>query len=347
MPNRDPLYQKGANGIVAEYVCAYELAVLLELNQLTVRTPTQTLLTMRDQAIERVASDLSETQLERAKQQGKALAEHIYHNDSVIASARQQKSKSTLLDVLPVGGGNDKEDPADLVLQWLEGTRHSGRAAYSLKATAGGETSLGSKSSRAMLTRLFLGKEQASDEEFRDTFGQPGSAYLEHAELYRRCANDFYESTEGKAFLDAYEKRKGTRKVNNRLRRKEVGDWFNRKHGYKSEHRYAQLLVDCTGKQMQCDTAGLVEAWSFLLGRPDMNVLEAVAGGDGIVQQIISSKNESKYQRLASLLSPGLIVAFNNSSGKSIVTVTLQNGSGRGELTMAVWKDGTVQFKAK
>lgn len=169
-------------------------------------------------------------------------------------------------------------------------------------------------------------------------------------QLFKSTANEFYASEVSRDFLDAYEARKGTRKVNNPLRRKEVGDYFTAKFGFVSEHKLANLYVECyrigtaqlePGAKAQ---EAFVRSLRFILGNPELLVLDA-KDGSGVIEIVNSLKNPI-YNSLNRVLRPGLEMTLSSKADTSIIGVNLRrNDEVLERLSLAMWKDGTIQFK--
>lgn len=79
MPQSPTLYQKGANGLIAEYECAMHLHSLL--SDTAYCTPSRDeLMFLRDQEIGKFTKELTSGQIDRAKAQGQALAGYLAKN---------------------------------------------------------------------------------------------------------------------------------------------------------------------------------------------------------------------------------------------------------------------------
>ena len=347
--------QKGGNGLVAEYQCALVLSSLLEVKGVLVDQTQRSLQTDLDNAIQRVANELSPAQVHRALNQGSALGEYLYNciiDDPVaigidVSSSRYFVSSAS---VATTGHSTNSGEPSDLVLELR------GESVFvlpvSLKAYKGGTVSLGSKSARASLVRLFLAKDRATDSEFVNFFGSLGRSFIDLFEDFKRASTEFYASGAGQTFVDAYEARKGTRKVNNPLRRKELGDYFLATRGFKSEHKFAEMYVDLLEQgylkiQGTEDASGqFVKELRFILGNPEMLSLNAIAGADGRVVEVHNSLSHPAYRQLNAVLRPGVRLNLQARPNSSIVNVELRRANEVSrDLSLAIWKDATIQYK--
>jgi len=348
--------QKGANGLIAEYKSAAVLNLLLANDGFELATNQSELEANLAAAIARVGNELTTSQIERALKQGEASAVYIFEqltsDPRAIGLEDFHLNRSTdVIKVSTVGNETNSGDPTDLIIE-IHRNSILTTLAISLKAYKGPESSLGSKSSRATLCRMFLNSESVSDEEFIAFFGDKGASFLKELKKFKQTADDFYNSYLSKPFLDAYEARKGTRKVNNPLRRKEVGDYFIALHGYKSEHRLAELYVDLFnyGKTV-IDTGGehaevFISALRFILGNPEMLVIDVIANEQGEIIEIHNSLDHPVYQAFNKVLNPGVELLLKYKPGSSIINVTLKNKSVVfNNLSLAMWKDGTLQYK--
>lgn len=354
------LNQRGANGLVAEYVCAAELNRRL-LDAGCDCLADQGLLDEGvDATVERVANELSPAQLDRAIAQGVALAEYVLQaltqDPAVLAmSLDPGEVLGRSIDVRPVGHQTSKGSSVDLVVEVLpvdDAHDESELLELSLKAYAGTVSSLGSKSARACLSRAFLGEARVSDEEFVERFGGLGQEFLDLFDDFKAVAKEFYASPAGTRFVDEYEARKGTRKVNNPLRRKEVGNYFFDVRGFKSEHRFAELFVRMFNAGVQSlrtedDWAKFLAGMRFVLGF-DRGVvtLNAIADDDGVVRQIDNSNETTAYGRVRRALVTGCSFRLEARPNSGNIGVDVQaDGEVVGCLQLAIWKDATIQFK--
>ena len=352
----NPVNQKGANGLIAEYQAALTLAMQLNSHGYVIETDIAELEKKLSETTLRVANELSLEQVSRAKCQGVAIGNYLF--DSLLTSPAQiglelsvEYLQECKFKVDPVGNKTNSGDPRDLTITAFGiGIAHD--LPVSIKAYASNVSSLGSKSGRAALSRLFLGKEKVTDVEFAKAFGHDATEYLETLKLFKDSAKKFYASPESESFLQEYEARKGHRRVNNKLRRKEVGQFFTKEYGFVSEHKLASLYAKMhnfgsttlVGKTV--DEVSYVESFKFILGNPQMLVLDAKAGDDGVVREVVNSYMNPAYLKLNSLLRPGMNVVLGAKERSSDIQVELsRDGESFQGLVLAMWKDGTIQYK--
>ena len=350
------IYQRGANGLVAEYVCSASLNALLSATGLDCRASQFELEAARDAAVARVADDLTPDQLARARAQGEALAQYI--GSSLLDAPSQlglllesEEIQQSPIIITPVGSQTNSGSSADVVLTFGDGPDAT-ELPISLKAYRGTVSSLGSKGSRASLARVFFGTNKISDEQFFSYFGGPAIEFDTLLKDFKDLAKEFYSTREGIAFIDRYEERKGTRKVNNPLRRKEVGDYFLQQRGFKSEHRFAELYVDMfTVGTERLDSRDqwrqFIEGMQFVLGMDrDILTLNAIANDEGEVLYVSNSIESGAYAQVRDVLVPGCSFSLIHKPGSSIITVEVAYGSLKVQcLHLAMWKDATIQFK--
>jgi hypothetical protein len=348
--------QKGANGLIAEYKAALTLNGLLVSEGFRC-TSIQSLLERNlSETIQRVGNELSESQVERALKQGIAAGEYLFEKllndiDQLGIFEHKLHKEYTEVEVCTTGNATNSGNPMDLLIT-AKSQNHTFQVPVSLKAYKGPESSLGSKSSRASLTRLFLGSESVPDKEFLDFFENDAEDFFHELEKFKAAAREFYASSAGVNFINAYEKRKGTRKVNNPLRRKEVGEFFLERHGYKPEHKLADLYVRMfkTGVEKK-DTKGehadsYIDALRFILGNPEMLVVDVIADDSGRVLEIHNSLTHPVYKKFNKILRPGMELELTIKKNSSIIKVELlRKEEVFRHLTLAMWKDGTIQYK--
>lgn len=286
------LHQKGANGIIAEYACVLALTEALRADGLDVVGDTEAQGVQLQAAVERVAGELTPDQVARANAQGQALAQHIY--EGIVADPTRlglghwgsDELVNGRIVVQAVGHNTNSGNSADIVITF----HPDGEVVelpISLKAYGKRPSSLGSKGSRASLSRIFLNAVKVSDAAFIDFFGEPATEFLALLADFKLAAKEFYATEAGEAFTTAYQQRKGspTAKVNNPLRRKEVGQYFAQTRGFVSEHRFAELYVDMFNIGLATPAPNdevhwrqYLEGQRFVLGMDnDILILNAVA----------------------------------------------------------------------
>ena len=354
----EKLFQKGANGLVAEYRCSETLHRLLTQKRVSCSPELWELSDLLSKATKRVASDLTRNQLGRALKQGDALGEYIAAKltgspEVLGLPAYLANSQLSAVKITPVGHLTSKDGSADLYIDLKYARNREKHLAVSLKAYRGKSSSLGSKSARASLARMLFGQAKISDEEFTEFFGEPATRFIKLLKKFKKTTKEFYDcSEEGQAFIEDYARVRGTRKVNNPLRRAQVGAYFEKIHGFVPEHEFAAIYADMFNAGFA--KVGCSVPWSvfldgaeFVLGIEDnILTLNAVAGDDGIILEVVNSLTSSAYGMLRATLAEGCDFHLTSKPQSSIVTVFLSNGNLIfNGLTLAVWKDATIQFK--
>lgn len=354
----EKLFQKGGNGLVAEYQCSETLHRQLSDQGVACQPSRNKLSEQVRESIDRVAGDLSNEQRERALNQGDAmglyLADKLVNEPELLGlPADLAEHQLVKVTITPTGHLTSKEGSSDIDLKLDYGDRETEKLPVSLKAYRTSTSSLGSKGARASLARMFFGAPKVSDEDFLQMFGADGRDFIELLELFKSTAKQFYNhSAEGRAFVAAYEEKRGTRKVNNPLRRAQVGDYFEKKHGFTPEHEFARLYANMfnagfsrVGESIPWKT--FLTGAEFVLGiEGNILTLNAIAGDDGEVSRIVNSFTSSAYGKLRATLVEGCHFKLTSKKQSSILRVSLTNGRlSFGGLTLAIWKDATIQFK--
>lgn len=310
------------------------------------------------EVIRRVGNELSDAQVRRAIAQGDALADYL---TSALADEPRRigldmsagQVRASAIAIMTTGHMTNSGSSADLLLAFDHPTEGPSAVPISLKAYRGSVSSLGSKGAKASLTRLFLGAERVTDAAFVARFGTAAEEFLRVLDDFKRASKEFYASSAGEAFIDAYaERKKGSRKVNNPLRRKEVGDYFLETRGYKSEHAFADLYVQMftagmAGLRTDDDWRSFLMAMQFVLGMDkDILTLNAIAGADGVVTTVVNSYESTAYGRIRRALTVGCTFELTHRPASSIIGVRLSDGVDDIRcLELAIWKDATIQFK--
>lgn len=357
-PEKEPLHQKGANGLLAEYHCALRLVELLGAAGLAVRPRLAELAQLVTTQEAKYTAELSPAQMKRAANQGTALGDYIHtqlcRTPVNLGLPADLSPAEYAVEILTTGHDTSKASSADIELVLRHARAgHALRLPISLKAYAGTTTSLGSKSAIPSLGRLFLSKPKPTEAEFVQYFGEPGQHFFDLLRDFKTVAKEFYgESDEGREFIEKYFARKGTRKVNNKLRRAELGDYFHKRRGFWSEHRFAELYAAMfelgfrrTAKSG--DWTSFIEGMNFLLGMENQILtLNAIAGDDGRVTAVENSLLSTAHGRLRRALRPGVIVELRSTAESGTLQVVVrEDGDEIKSLTLSIWKDATIQFK--
>ncbi len=352
-----PVQQKGANGLIAEYMACETLSEQLGALGLLTGSDSLHFRHLRLAAEQRVGNELSTELIARARRQGVALGQYILdalQTDPAMLglSTTVDDLASARIEVQHVGFNTNSGVPEDILLTIRYPNDSTVELPISCKAYKSGTVSLGSKSATAALGRLFTDKERIKPEEFVRQFGPRGEEMISLITLFKKTSAEFYESDASKDFIDAYERRKGTRKVNNRLRRKEVGQYFYQKYGYLSEHRFADLFCDIFNAAFDElissdeDSEAFVSQLRFIFANPEVLALNAVAETAASSVRVDSSLENPAYRDLNYVLHPGLKMRLVKREGTANVGVEINRGSRAcSALSLAVWKDATIQFK--
>lgn len=356
----EPLNQKGAVGLIAEYQCALSLHDALRRDGYTLRGDRCGLWTDLQEAIPRVGGELSDELQEHAVTQGVALASYLHE---CIAGNPQRLGlilsrddvKRSAIDVATVGRSTNSGSSADLGVSFkLDGTNV--HLPISLKAYRTTVSSLGSKGARASLGRVFLNQPKLDDDGLVAAFGHDARCFVALLADFKIASREFYASNDGAAFVEAYRirKRDPLAKVNNPLRRKEVGDYFIATRGFRPEHKFAELYASmfATGMERLIE-AGTTEEWvlfleqmQFLIGM-EADVLTLTASGPvGGDIQVLNSLDDGAYADIRRVLVRGCSVEIDGHADSSVLTVAVSYDAVTVRcLSLTIWKDATIQFK--
>jgi len=245
----------------------------------------------------------------------------------------------------------------ELILRWPE---KQAIIPINLKASENRPQSLGSNSMRATLSRVYLGNRRVNDATFSEYFGALGHDYLSLMWDFKAAAAEFYRSPEGIEFVREYQLKKQLppdAKVSNPLRRKEVGLYFLKTRHYVPEHRFAQLYVDMFNLGYERMGAGHGAAAELFIGkfrevlgiRPYILSLNAITDNQyGVVLRIENSFISDTQMRLSHLLRPGAEIIHQIVPRSSTMPVKIVRDGVEGHgLSLAVWKDASLQYKLK
>jgi hypothetical protein len=348
---------KGSNGLIAEYVCARTLSQKLTSTGLEVKTPISILKNKEKDAIDRLRKEMTSVELDRAINQGTAIAESIYdsilHNGKdLIFTSYEFKSKQHSYSIEPTGAQTNKGISSDMTLTVYKKSTDeiAEEILISLKAYRSSKTSQGSKSSIAALSSMFANKKMTKDE-FSKFFGSKGKKFLNELELFKKTGDEYLKSPGGRK-LSKYLKSKG-RSVSasgNVLRNKELGDNFKEKFGYKQEAKLAGEFVELFNTGTQRITSSnkdtFIEAFKKVAGFDDVVTYNAIADKKGIVTEVINSNISSGYKKIFEALKDHSDVVLKHRKGTGSIDVEVVHGDDViRSLSLLMWKDGTIQFK--
>ena len=365
---------KGGNGFVAEYVTAYHLAKKLDRVGLTVKGSIPQMKSIMESKVQQFSdTGLTATEIQRAINQGEAIAESMF--DSIVNKGKDlvfveydfdYKKHEYEINTTGADTGKVTADDIELVVRKQSNREAEKRILVSLKAYKSSTTSLGSNASVASLHRMFTGvktrRNAQTDADFVKFFGPMGKDMLDALEDFSSEASKFMRgNTKTAKELRSYWDKKGKKPSKstglypNNLRSQEVGDNFTKKRGYKQEHKLAEIFVKLfksgktkvrkSGKEKQF-RQGMME----ILGVNDSVVTyNAIADDQGVVSEVVNSNTSDGYRKLYFAIMDGADVdlsLYKMKSGGSGIRVTVTHkGKKINGLTLAMWKDGTFQFK--
>jgi hypothetical protein len=365
---------KGGNGFVAEYVTAYHLATKLERVGLTVKGSIPQMKRIMESKVKQFSdTGLTTTEIQRAINQGEAIAESMF--DSIVNNGKDlvfveydfdYTEHEYEINTTGADTGKVTADDIELVVRKQSNSEAEKRILVSLKAYKSSTTSLGSNASVASLHKMFTGvktrRNTQTDAEFIKFFGPLGKQMLDAMEDYNTEASNFMKgksksAKDLRAYWDAKGKKpsKKTGLYPNNLRAQEVGDNYTKKRGYKQEHKLAQLFVKLFNKgktkvaksgQEKMFRQGIMD----ILGVNDSVVTyNAIADDQGVVSEVVNSNTSDGYRKLYFAILNGAEVNLSSykmkNGGTGIKVNVTYKGKKINGLTLAMWKDGTFQFK--
>lgn len=360
--------QKGANGRIAEYACAYFLAAGLQKAGLRVRTDINQLQKLAQAEQAKYAKDLTPQQIQLAVDSGNAMAEDMFNNivnngKDLVFVNYEFKPEQHSFDIEPTGAQQSKGTSDDMIIHvYKDGPEEfTHKVLISLKVYAGTESSQGSKSSKNALYKIFSDptKDKVKPAEFIQVFGDKGREFLEAMDEFKNFGRDvWWNSPEGQAYRkekiaqgsDPKKYGPGAKKPGvNQLRAAALGDYFIKHKGYTPEHKLSQLFVDLFeyGKVNlnQGDWKRFNEGFKQAIGFDEVITYKAVCDAQG-VSKVVNSGTSKAYQQMYQALNNNIDVVLTHRPGSSGIGVEIKYGDVViKSLSLAMWKDGTIQFK--
>jgi hypothetical protein len=360
--------QKGANGRIAEYACAYFLAAGLKNAGLTVRTNISQLQKLAQEEQAKYAKDLTPQQIQLAVDSGNAMAQDMFNNivnkgqDLVFVNYEFVPEQHSY-DIEPTGAQQSKGTSDDMVIHiYKDGPEEfAHKVLISLKVYAGNESSQGSKSSKTSLYKMFADptKDKVKPADFISVFGDNGREFLAAMDEFKDFGRDvWWNSKEGQAYRqDKIAQGSDPKKYGpnaktpgtNQLRAAALGDYFIKNKGYTPEHKLSQLFVDLFeyGKinLNDGDWKRFNEGFKQAIGFDEVITYKAVCDAQG-VSKVVNSGTSKAYQQMYAALNNKIDVVLVHRPGSSGIGVEIKYGDVViKSLSLAMWKDGTIQFK--
>lgn len=353
---------KGVNGLIAEYICARSLAEKLSKAGLSVVSDINHLASLESQAIKRLGSNISAGELSRAINQGEAIATSMY--ESIIKDGQDLifvdynfVSTNHSFDIVPTGASTTKGSSSDMSVIIRKKGRNEvlHEVLVSLKAYAGKTTSQGSNSSANALFQMFanVNNKRITKSEFINIFGSKGNEFYEALELFKMTGDEYLNSSEGAELRQYYINKgiKNPKTAGNVARKQAIGDYFVKKHGYKQEHKLAELFVKLFDSnknklKLQGDYNNFSEAFKKIIGFDDVTTYNAIADKNGVIQEVVNSNVSGEYRKMYEAIKNKADVNLIHKEGTGSITVEVSwDNTVLRSLSLNMWKDGTIQFK--
>ena len=341
---------KGNNGLLSEYECAYTFAVMMFRAEFEMITDIFVLKKLRDEKVEYYSKGLTEIEKSRAINQGIASAKKMFdsfanHNGkNFIFTDYEFISKEHTFNIKTVGHDTSRKGSEDLILEIQKIDDSSVfEIPISLKASAVTSISMGSKSAVKNLIDCF--GEIKGIQELKDEI-----------KLFQTIAQEFYNSVTGKRWMEEYGKKKGKpctkiSHISNPYRKEIVGDYFKQVKGYYSKQRLAELYV----KLYKVGLNKLKEDWNWELynkgmiaatGFDNVITLSAIAKKNSlVVEEVIVSTESPGYSKVYKAFKNNSYFDLEYTGSGSIKVQMVDDDTIINSFTLQMWMDGTIQYK--
>jgi hypothetical protein len=359
---------KGANGRIAEYACAYFLAAALKQAGLKVSSDVNQLRTLAQQEQAKYAKSLTTQQIQVATDAGNAMGKSMYESivtggdDLVFVNYAFDPGQHTF-DIEPTGAQQNKGSTDDLVIHLTkdgaEAVQH--KILLSLKVSGSSANSQGSKGPLPLLWKLFVdpAAKTVKPADFVSHFGAKGQEFVDALEDFKRAGKEFLDSPEGQDWArrkeaDRLARGKDPKKAKvkadtNFYRAKEVGDYYVKTRGHTPEHKLSELFVALYNQGSVNLNSGnwkqFNEGFKQAIGFDEVITYKTICDQQG-VKEVVSSATSKAYKDMYRALNEKINVVLTARPGSSGIGVRVQYGNTVLEsLTCSIWKDGTIQFK--
>lgn len=355
---------KGNNGLLAEYECCYQLAKQLKAVRLKVTTNISALKRLRDQKVKFYGAGLTKTEVNRALNQGAAIADSMFQSivnngQDLVFTSYDFVAEEHSFDVQPTGADTSKGSTEDMkiIVSKMNVRNAVEEIKISLKAYKSSGTSQGSKSSTAALARMFMGQEKVSVSEFEKHFGKKGKEFTKMLKDFKDVGKEFYLDKPGKKIISAAKakrKRQGKKftGVANPMRKGELAAYYIDKRGVRATYPLAKMFVDLYNKgykDLKTDRQwkNFADGIMFATGFDGITVYNAIADKQGVVTEVVNSNTSSAYAKLYKAFRKGARVVLKHRPNSSGIDVEVHH---KGEILKSLslsmmYGDGTIQFK--
>lgn len=358
--------QKGANGRIAEYACAYNLAELLTNANLTVVSDIDQLKKLSLDEQQKYSNHLTAHQIKLAVDSGTAIAQDIFNNiqnngKDLVFVEYDFVADQHSYDIEPTGAKQNKGTSDDMVIHLCNTiTQSTHKILISLKVHAGTSSSQGSKSSVTSLYKMFVDptRKKVKEEEFGEFFGTTGNEFVNSINEFKKFGrSEWWNSSQGQQYrqdklaLGSNPKSYGPTAKNpgtNQLRSSALGEYFAQHKGYISEHRLSQQFVESFnyGKRKYTGTwQQFNQGFKQAIGFDEVITYKAVCNDQGVTGVVNSATNPA-YQQVYRALNSKIDVDLTYKPNSSGIGVEIKHDNiVIKSLSLAMWKEGTIQFK--
>ena len=343
---------KGSNGFLAEYECAYIFVKMMLAADFIMINDIFVQKRLRDEKVEYHSKFLTEIETTRAINQGIALAEELFdsfaknNGKNFVFTNYEFISKDHTFEIKNVGT-DQRKGSEDLILE-IQNRYDSSvfEIPLSLKVSAKTQVSNGSKSSTKHIKTCF--GEIDGYEDFENL-----------RKLFMKDAKELYYSVVGKKWMKKYGEKKGKSctkisHISNPYRKAIVGDYFYEKRGYYTRHKLAEIFVQMYNKGLEESRLWDDSTWE----RYNKEMIAATSFDDVITVAAIAKKDSPVVREIiVSSKSPGYAKVYkaflNNRSyfkleytGSGSIKVQMVDGDTIvNSFTLDMWMDGTFQYK--
>jgi hypothetical protein len=358
---------KGANGRIAEYSCAYYLASELKNAGIKVTSNIPVLKELFLNEIKKYEKSLTAEQIQLASDAGKKMAESMYlslinNGKDLVFTEYEFKTESHSFDIEPTGASQNKGSTDDLVIHIKKDNSEevAKKILLSLKVSANSTNSQGSKGPIPLLWKMFVdpSTKTVKPADFISIFGEKGREFVDALADFKNAGREFLRSPEGQSWAKEKEEERLARgkspssaKVKadtNFFRAKEVGDYFTKTRGIPNEHKLSKLFVELYehGKKNLNggDWKKFNEGFKQAIGFDDVITYKAICDKSGI--KVETSATSDAYKKLYMALENKIdvVLTYRPDSGGIGVILKYDNII-IDSLSCSIWKDGTIQFK--
>ena len=359
---------KGANGRIAEYACAFQLAHLLRANGLNVLSDVEHLKELAGEEALKYSKSLTPQEIQIATQAGYRMAESMFNSiinngKDLVFTEYEFIPQQHSFKIEPTGAAQTKGSTDDMIIHVIkDGPKEvAKKILLSLKVSASKANSQGSKGPLPLLWKLFVdpSKKTVKAKDFIDVFGPKGKEFVDALEDFKNAGREYLKSPEGQEWAKAKEQERLGRGISakkakvtasgNFFRAKEVGDYYTKTRGYKSEHKLSKLFVELYehGKKNLNggDWKRFNEGFKQAIGFDDVITYKAICDKQGVTD-IVSSATSPAYQAMYRALENQIDVVLTSSGESGGIGVVLKYGDTvLDSLSCSIWKEGTIQFK--